>query len=123
MQTDDEATKGLDLVRSYVEREGRLKVAAVRYVPERRAFALAIQAGIQQLMLYASHEFLSDLPNTKELRQEAESYAATLNKRVLNPALSHFLCAIGVPVDVVIDWPFEWVQMRAASYVHVHVRD
>ena len=52
-----------------------------------------------------SDEFLSDLPNTREHRAEAESYAATIAGRIKCGPPNAFYCRSGIPIDIQIHWP------------------
>ena len=108
---------GLKLLSQLLQETRTLELRENRPLRDRFAQYLVIGAGDKQTDIVLTHEFLSDLPNTPDCRSSAKTYIRVLAKRMANPHPMDFYCKTGFPIRVEIEWPWEGIQQRAASFV------
>ena len=94
-----EATKGLNELSRIFEGYGLL-FEEKQYLPDRRAYYVALGRGDKEMRYILSEEFLSDLLNMAEYHEEVYAYAKSLQRRIENPSPSHFYCKSGAPLDI-----------------------
>jgi class 3 adenylate cyclase len=70
------------------------KAVSVRGVNNPRTMTVAL-----------SHNFLSDLPGTREYQERLQEYLQTLSLRLENPKETAFMTLSGIPVSLEIQWP------------------
>src|SRR5689334_19431913 len=114
MGIQEEVNIGLALLRQRIERTGKLKVARSQRLNDRLAQYFVIAAGEKEVDFVLSHEFLSDLPNTKEYQTFMEEYATILDNRFEQPNPSDFYCRCGTGFNLEIRWPIRAMADRDA---------
>lgn len=90
----------------------RLSVVGLNVLDEHEnfrhdSFYFAIGNTANQTDIVLSHEFLDDLPNTKEYRAMVDSYARAIAGRLECGSPELFYCQSGVAVRVSFRWPIE----------------
>jgi hypothetical protein len=70
-----------------------------------------------------SAEVLEDLQDTPGYKEQANSFARAIEKRLRNPNPNAFMTRSGVPVEIESFWPREAWSGRVASVVRTNVRD
>ena len=79
----------------------------------RRATHFAIGTNLHQTDIVLSHEFLDDLPNTKDYHPIVDSYARSVAGRLKCGSPELFYCLSGVAVRVSIRWPIQTATHKA----------
>jgi hypothetical protein len=122
MPVQDEVDVGLAMIRETVERRETLRLTS-RRLDSRLAQYFVVSAGQKAVDFVLSHEFVSDLPNTKSYRAFLNEYVSELEMRFEQPNPLDFYCRSGTALNVTIKWPITPISNRDASFVHVEVQD
>jgi diguanylate cyclase (GGDEF)-like protein len=111
MTSREEAAAGLNLFGTILAKFGLKIRESKRPWPDRMATYVLI--GNHDLNpgpgtdLVFPDEFLSDLTNTKDHKEAAESYAQALSSRMRCGIENQYFCKSGVPVGLEIHWPIK----------------
>ena len=119
---DREVQAGIEHLKSTLAGT-RVRIEKITALQNREAHIFLFMRGENSHEIVISEEFLTHLPNTKEYQQSAKEYFRDLENRLRSLSASDFYSLSGIPVRISIDWPFQAMPNRDASFVHVYVRD
>lgn len=119
---DREVQAGIEFLKTILSGT-RVRIERITALQNREAHVFVFMRGENSHQIVISEEFLSDLPGTKEYQQSAKQYFRDLENRLQNLSASDFYSLAGIPVRISIDWPWEAMPNRDASFVHVYVHD
>jgi len=119
---DRELQAGIEHLRSILAGT-HVRIEKITALQNREAHIFLFMRGENSHQIVISEEFLTDLPATKEYQQSAKEYFRDLENRLLSFSASDFYSLSGIPVRISIDWPFQAMPNRDASFVHVYIQD
>ncbi len=119
---DTELERGIERLAMIFESERTVKLSAPEPNPGGFAFIFIARGYGKEWRFSLLREALSDLPAMQAYQQGALRFARALGSRFRNKSPG-FFCISSVPLLLQIEWPWEPLRNRAASYVRVAVTD
>jgi hypothetical protein len=124
MQMPEEVRKGLESLKAIFEGPGILKLSDPSDLSRNGfTFYFAVTAFNKSWDFCVSRDQLSDLPAMPRYIASARNLARSLEQRFGNVSPNLFLPLSGEPLEIVVDWPFQPLPMRAASCLQVRVHN
>ena len=107
MSTREEAAAGFQLLTDILKNAGLRLRKSSRPWQDPTLTYMEFGTDDRNTDIALSDDVLSDLPNTRERRTEAESYAAAIAGRIKCGSPSAFYCRSCIPIDLQIYWPIK----------------
>jgi hypothetical protein len=122
MQMHEEVRKGLESLKAIFEGPGILKLSDPADLSRNGfTFYFAVTAFNKSWDFCVSRDQLSDLPAMPRYLASAKNLARALEHRFKNVSPNLFLPVSGEPLEILVEWPFQPLPMRAASCLQVRV--